>query len=131
MRTIIAGSRTIKDYSTVEKAITESQFTISGNPTGCVGTISEIVSGGAVGVDRLGEQYACKNNIPVKQFIPDWSTGRGAGYIRNTQMAEYADALIAVWDGESRGTLHMINEANRMRLKVYVYRVSEERRKTE
>jgi hypothetical protein len=112
MKIIIAGSRTITDYQIIKKAIEDSQF-----------QITEIVSGGAVGVDRLGERYARENKIPVKQFIPDWSCGKVAGLKRNTEMANYGDALIAIWDGESRGTKHMIAEATKRHLKIFVVNI--------
>jgi hypothetical protein len=71
--------------------------------------ITEVVSGGAVGVDALGEQYAGRYNLPLTVFPADWEKHkRAAGPIRNAQMAEYGDALIAFWDGKSRGTKNMI-----------------------
>jgi hypothetical protein len=112
MKTIIAGSRAIKDYDVVAKAITESNF-----------LITEVVSGGAAGVDVLGERYARENNIGVKRFIPDWSKGKSAGFVRNAEMGQYADQLIAIWDGESKGTARMIKYATSKKLKIYVYRV--------
>jgi len=113
MKTIIAGSRSCNDYEKVKLAIEESQF-----------TITEVVSGRARGVDFLGEQYAKKNNIPVKEFPANWNLhGKSAGYKRNIKMAEYADALIAIWDGESKGTKHMIDIAKERNLKVFVYKV--------
>ena len=60
-------------------------------------------------------------NYPIKRFPADWENlGRGAGYVRNVQMAFYADALIAFWDGESRGTKHMIDIAKEKGLMVRV-----------
>lgn len=112
MKTIIAGSRGITDYATVLRAIVEADF-----------DITEVVSGGARGVDRLGEKYAALQGLPVQQFLPDWSTGKRAGYDRNVEMAAYAEALIAVWDGESRGTAHMVVLARRAGLKVFVLRL--------
>lgn len=112
MKTIIAGSRTITDLRLVEAVIEQSGF-----------EITEVVCGGAKGVDDLGRKWAGNGNrIPVKMFPADWITyGRSAGHIRNTQMADYADALIAVWDGSSRGTKHMINTAKKKGLKVFVW----------
>lgn len=110
MKTIIAGSRDIVDYRWVRLAIEQSGF-----------EITEVVSGGARGVDRLGERYAKEHNIPIKQFIPDWDgLGKKAGHVRNREMGDYADALIALWDGESKGTKGMIDYANSKGLKVYV-----------
>ena len=117
LKTIIAGSRSIKHLSVVERAIEKSGF-----------TISEVVSGRARGVDRLGEAWAKQNHVPVKQFPakwqrPDGTTDRSAGFRRNTQMAAYAEALIAIWDGKSKGTAHMINSAKKAGLKVFVHKV--------
>lgn len=115
MKVIIAGSRNGISYSDVKKAIEDSGF-----------KITEVVSGTARGVDRFGEQWAIENNITVKPFPADWNTyGKRAGYLRNTQMADYADALIAVWDGESRGTKHMIEEAKRKGLEWFVHLVKQ------
>ena len=72
--------------------------------------ITEVVSGGAQGVDTLGEVWAEKHDIPVKQFLAEWDVyGRSAGYRRNEEMGDYADVLLAIWDGKSRGTKHMID----------------------
>jgi hypothetical protein len=112
MKVIIAGSRDILNRDVVENAIIESGF-----------EITEVVSGGARGVDSIGEWWAREKKIPVKRFAPDWNKhGKAAGPIRNQQMAEYADALIAVWNG-SRGTKDMITQAAHRNLRVYIKRV--------
>lgn len=86
--------------------------------------ITEIVSGGAYGVDRMGERYAEINGLRVRRFLPDWERyGKAAGAMRNMEMARYADALIAVWDGESTGTKHMIRMARDKGLKMYVHNI--------
>lgn len=109
MKTIIAGSRSVTNYLAVKSAIEESGF-----------EITEVVSGGAHGVDRLGERWANENNVPIRRFLPDWDKhGKPAGFIRNYLMAKYAEALIAVHDGSSRGTAHMIRAAQEKGLKVY------------
>lgn len=69
----------------------------------------------------MGEGWAKRKGIPVKRFPADWNQyGRRAGPLRNREMARYADALIAIWDGKSRGTRSMIDEALREGLEVYV-----------
>lgn len=109
MRVIIAGSRTIKDARLVEEGIRLSGF-----------DITEVVCGCANGVDKLGEAWAIYNQIPVARFPADWDKhGRSAGPIRNAQMAEYADALVAVWDGSSRGTHSMIYSARKAGIPVF------------
>jgi len=113
MKTIIAGSRDITEYDLVVQAIAESGF-----------VITEVVCGMAKGVDMLGYRYAKDHRIPIKEFPADWNKhGRAAGPIRNKEMALYAEALIALWDGESRGTKNMIDLATKQGLRVYVKRV--------
>lgn len=103
MRVVIAGSRSITDYAALQHAIAQTDF-----------SISEVVSGCARGPDSLGEQWADLNGIPVKQFPANWARfGRAAGHYRNSEMASYADAAIILWDGESRGTLDMIDKMRR------------------
>lgn len=110
-RVICAGSRGITDYAVVEAAILESGF-----------QIDELVSGGARGPDSLSAIWAKKNKISVKFFIPDWNVGRHAGILRNIEMANYATHLIAVTNG-SKGTAHMISEARKRNLVVFVKNV--------
>jgi hypothetical protein len=113
MRVIIAGSRNIDDRERLMSAIRQADF-----------EITEVVSGGASGVDRLGEIFALESEIPVKRFHPDWDTyGRAAGPMRNRRMAQYADALIAIWDGESRGTKNMIEEMEKLNKHVFILRL--------
>jgi len=109
MKTIIAGGRNITDYSVVERAIKDSGF-----------TITEVVTGRCRGVDWCGEDYAEANGIPVKPFPAEWNRyGTMAGPIRNRQMAEYGEALILVWNGKSRGSANMLEEATKRGLKIY------------
>lgn len=110
MKTIIAGSRSITDIEHVKRAIEKSTF-----------VITEVVTGLEYGPDLLGKEWAIDNNIPVKEFPSDWETnGRKAGIIRNKDMIKYAESLIAIWDGESRGTKTIINLARIQGLKIYV-----------
>jgi len=86
--------------------------------------VTEVVSGRAPGVDRAGEDYALYLGIPVKLYPANWSKhGKSAGYKRNEKMAEYADALIAIWDGKSKGTQHMINIMRGLGKPIYVHKV--------
>lgn len=113
-RLIIAGSRTFTDYELLKRTLDKLLI----NKTDI-----EIVSGCAKGADKLGERYAAEHNYPVKHFPADWDAhGKGAGFIRNKQMAQYADALVAFWDGFSRGTEMMIELAREKNLLVRVIR---------
>lgn len=123
MRTIIAGSRTVVDYITVLTAIREArEYGIR---------VTQVVSGTARGVDKLGEKYAEHMSLPVAYFPALWDKhGKKAGIIRNQEMADYAEACIAVWDGYSKGTKDMIERAWKANLKLYVYDISEKIRST-
>ena len=115
IKIIVAGCRNFNDYERIIKCIDDIIDNHYHNKD------IEIVSGRAYGVDRLGERYAVEHNIPIKTFPADWkSYGKSAGHIRNYLMAEYADVLIAFWDGESKGTKHMIDLAELHKLKVRV-----------
>ena len=86
--------------------------------------INEVVCGDAKGADTLGAEWAHLHNIPVKHFPAKWDEyGKAAGYIRNAEMGEYADALIAFWDGKSKGTAHMIKtmKMNKKPYTIYDY----------
>lgn len=114
MKVIIAGSRTVNDYFEIVKALTFAGYTVE--------NVTEVVSGTARGVDQLGELLAQRNNIPVKKFPANWDKyGKSAGYRRNADMAKYADSLVAVWDGESKGTKHMIDLMNKEYKRVWVH----------
>lgn len=110
MKVVVAGTRTFDDYELLKQVLSEPEH-----------NITEIVSGRSKGADQLGERFAEENNIPLKLFPADWSNlGRKAGPIRNEQMAEYADALIAFWDGESGGTRNMISQMQKRKKLVHI-----------
>lgn len=124
MKIIIAGSRNITQKNKVFASIfygLASFVTENINPLKNL----EIVSGCCRGVDKIGEEFADFFKIQKRLFPADWDKyGKRAGYIRNTEMANYADALIAIWDGESKGTKMMINIAKEKGLKIYAYKMS-------
>lgn len=112
MKLIVAGSRDFGNYQLLAKHLDEINSKYG---------ITEIVSGTAKGADSLGELYAKINNIPIKKFPADWNRyGRSAGYIRNKDMAHYADACICFWINKSKGTGHMINLAKEYKIRLRV-----------
>lgn len=113
MKVIIAGSRTI-DPSTDLLYSLLSHFELSEG-------LTEIVSGTAGGVDKAGEQLADSlRYTTLKRFPADWNQyGKSAGYRRNTDMAEYADALLLIWDGKSKGSGHMKDIMNKLGKPIY------------
>lgn len=114
MKVIIAGSRDGIKRDGVMTVLKNSPF-----------KITEIVCGEARGVDQYGKEWGQEQGIKVTSFPADWNKhGRAAGPIRNKEMAEYADVLIAIWDGKSKGTKNMIDLAIKMGLQVLVINTS-------
>lgn len=112
MITIIAGSRVGVTYADIQKAISD-----------CGWEITQVVEGGAKGADALGKQWAMNNKVSVLSMPADWAKhGMSAGYRRNVDMAEAAQALIAVRVGgaKSKGTTHMIAIARNKGLRIHV-----------
>lgn len=76
---------------------------------------TELVSGGAEGVDRAAEEIAASLSLPIRRFLPDYEKyGRRAPLMRNLEIIQYADEVLAFWDGASRGTMHSIAECIRL-----------------
>ena len=112
MRTIIAGSRSL-GYPEICKAMAQC---------GWIPTV--VVSGGATGSDKAGERWANERGIPVVVYPANWQRfGRSAGYVRNSVMADNADALVLSWDGVSKGSRNMAETARRKGLKIYLFNV--------
>lgn len=110
MKTIIAGGR---------------DFTNSGRLTGVMITlpweITQVVCGMAEGADLMGRNWALRHAVPVREFPPDWRRyGKSAGRVRNAEMVVHADALVAFWDGYSKGTKNIIDVALRNGLWILV-----------
>lgn len=83
--------------------------------------VTEIISGGAKGIDTCAKEYALAHNIPIKEFLPDYRRYRhGAPFKRNLQIIEYADYVLAFWDGKSKGTEYMINNCKKLNRKCEV-----------
>ena len=115
MKVIIAGSRDIAEMN-VEEAMTASGFK---------GSIAEVVSGGGSSASTSGEEWGRASRLPVKVFAADWARfGKTADVKRNEQMAEYADALVLIWNGKSTGIRSLQQTAERHGLKVYVHKVA-------
>ena len=106
MRTIITGGRDFQDYDLLCESLDEVEF--------YGWNIDEVISGGAAGADSLGEKWALDNERLITRF-PDKR--------HNTEMAEYAEALVAFWDGESYDTMHMIYLAEQNELFLRVIKI--------
>lgn len=89
--------------------------------------ISEIVSGGAKGIDICAREYALRNNIILKEILPDYKRyGRGAPLKRNLEIIEYADIVVSFWDGKSKGTKYVIDNCYKTGKGITVYIVEGE-----
>ena len=83
---------------------------------------TEIVSGGAMGVDASARRYARKNGLKLTEFRPDYALyGRQAPLLRNLQIIDYCDQLFAFWDGRSRGTRFVIRNCRKRGKPVRVF----------
>ncbi len=115
VKLIIAGSRDLNldnAYEAIEKFFLEQGSTIP--------KVMEVVSGTARGVDQLGEHWANKYRVKISRFPADWNLhGKPAGHIRNKQMADYADALLLIWNGESKGSANMKQNMQRLNKPIY------------
>lgn len=111
MKVLLCGSRTIDDPAVVSRAVEQSGI----RPT-------QIISGGARGVDRLAGEYAAAKGIEFIEYLAEWGKyGKRAGFLRNYVMVGATDAVIAVWDGTSSGTQHSIEYARSCGKQVFVY----------
>ena len=83
---------------------------------------TEIVSGGAKGIDACAKKYAAENHIKFTEFLPDYNRyKKGAPLKRNLKIIEYSDIVIAFWDGKSKGTKHVIDNCEKMDKKVIIF----------
>lgn len=83
---------------------------------------TEIVSGGARGIDQCAKEYAKEKGMLLTEFLPEYRKyGRGAPLRRNLQIIEYADQVIAFWDGESHGTKYVIDQCKKKNIKIRIY----------
>jgi hypothetical protein len=118
MKLIIAGGRDFVDLShaivCINKLIDQGKIQEEG---------LEIVSGMARGADTVGINIASSNKLPLHEFPANWDKhGKAAGFLRNIDMAKFSDALVAFWDGQSKGTEHMIKTMRSKNKPVYVFR---------
>lgn len=127
MRVIVAGGRDFNDYQLMcarldhffQNVDKNKLVIVNGDGPGLWDKENKCYI--AEGADQLAKRYARENNIKIDSYPPDWNKyGKAAGPIRNKQMAENADALVAFWDGKSRGTGGMIKLAEEHSLKIRV-----------
>ncbi len=89
--------------------------------------VSEIVSGGAKGIDSCAADFAKANHIKLTEFLPEYEKyGRSAPLKRNLQIIDYADLVLAFWDGSSRGTKFVIDNCKKKNKKVKVFVLKDE-----
>jgi phosphoribosylpyrophosphate synthetase len=115
----IIGSRSFHNYTYAKKEILKI---IQDNKI----PITKIISGGASGADKIAEIFASKFNIPIEVLSADWSKGKQSGVIRNTDIINKSDYVIAFWDGTSKGTLDSINKAKKLNKKLFIVKISPE-----
>ena len=108
MKVAVIGSRGFDDYVLLKETLSKIEITL-------------LISGGARGADSLGERYANENNIPKKIFYSEWDKhGKAAGFLRNTDIINEADIIIAFWDGVSNGTKDSITKAKKQNKQIII-----------
>jgi hypothetical protein len=126
MKTIIAGVRRINYENEEPRYLIENdvlKIFENLNEYHKAYPITEVVSGGAYGVDKTGELWAKTKKIPVKVFPYKSEFGKAGGMIRNKEMAEYADRAICFWDHISKGTKNMIETMEKLNKPVTVWKL--------
>lgn len=109
MKIAIVGSRKLT-VTEIERYLTED--------------VTEIISGGATGIDTCAREFARARGLKFTEFLPNYKKyGRGAPLKRNLQIIDYADAVIAFWDGKSRGTKYVIDQCKGRNKRITVYKV--------
>lgn len=118
MKVLICGSRNlVPSYSLLDKLIKELEETMELK-------VTEIIEGGASGVDIRAGEYARLRGYKLTEMKADWNKyGRAAGPIRNSEMVKLCDSAIAIWDGESRGTLDSITKLEKSNKMVIVHKL--------
>lgn len=117
MKLIVAGGR---DFTDTNRMIAKLQKLVE---SGEITDSPELVCGMARGADMLAYSLWANNKMPIHNFPANWDKyGKSAGYRRNQEMGEFADAAVCFWDGNSKGTKHMIDIMNRLNKPVYVVR---------
>jgi hypothetical protein len=112
VRLAVVGSRSFADY----KLLCDTLDRVKSS-------IEEIISGGAAGADALAARYAREHGIPLVEIKAEWAIyGKQAGYMRNYDIIERCDGVVAFWDGASKGTKHDINLAREMRKRCFIVR---------
>lgn len=114
---IVAGGRDFNDYDLFTNAI--KTLCLNGE---LKNEDVSIVSGMARGADAMAVQFAHDNHVQLYKFHADWNgpLGKGAGFARNADMGKFADGLLAFWDGNSKGTKHMIDYMRSLDKRVWV-----------
>lgn len=121
MKTIIAGGRDFDHYEYLAEVLSFLSLPITELVSGHQCT-EDTSTGRRYGADYLGEQWAKASSIPIRTFPANWKKlGKAAGPVRNGEMADYAEFLIAFWDGDSRGTANMIDHMKKRRKPYLVF----------
>jgi hypothetical protein len=113
---IVAGGRDFNDYDLLSRVL------IAIADVELADKAVSIVSGVARGADQLGLEFARHHDVKLYAFLADWDKyGKRAGFLRNEEMGQFSDGLLAFWDGKSRGTKHMIDYMHSLNKPVIVH----------
>lgn len=116
MKVAIIGSRAYKNYASICAQMDELLIFFDN-------AFTDVISGEARGVDKLGAQWARSRDISVIEKPADWKLGQGAGMARNTNIVQEADFIVAFWDGKSLGTRDSLNKCKKFGKRYKIVRV--------
>jgi hypothetical protein len=117
MKLAVIGSKEFHDFQLLASEIEKEN------------NLTKIISGAAPGTDRLARRYAVQNNIPLLEFPPDFTKyGEQAKHVRDRQIVEHCDKVLAFWDGICEGTKYTMDHARQQNVPVRVVWVGEKRK---
>ena len=106
----IIGSRTFNDYEFFKEKLANYSMEM-------------IISGGAKGTDSMAHDYSQDFNIPITVIKPNWKLGKHAGLLRNIEIIDLCDFVIAFWNGNSKGTKQAVDYAKKIGKEVIIYEI--------
>lgn len=121
MKLAIVGSRGFSDYPRLLNIVEEYLCDYEHFKDCFIPRFNEVVSGGATGADKLGEQIAAHFGVKLTVFKPDWDKhGKAAGFIRNEDIISNSDFVLCAWDGQSKGTANSLSIAKRLKKPTFI-----------
>jgi len=116
MKLAVIGSKEFQDFRLLAIEIEKEN------------NVTKIISGAALGTDSLARRYAIQNNISLLEFPPDYAKyGTQAKHVRDNQIVNHCDKVLAFWDGVCEGTKYTMDYAHQQKVPVRIVWVGKPR----